>query len=79
MREYGWCILQPKWHDCILKTTPLSDKNSLMVILLHNPDLVVSQKAICERIHLLAAYALKNFICKRGREWIVYACIIQLP
>ena len=77
--EYSRCILQPKWHDGILETSPLGEKRSLMVILLHNLDLVVSQKGIREIIHLLTTYAFKNFIWKRGREWIMHACIIQLP
>ena len=79
VREYNWCILQPKRHDCILKTSPLSDKHSLITILLRNMDLVVSQEAIPERIHLLAAYVFKKFIYKRGQEWIMYTCIIQFP
>ena len=76
--EYSGCILQPKWPDSILETTPLSEKHNLMAIFLRNPDLVVSRKAICEGIYLLAAYTFQDFICKRGQEWIVYTCIIQL-
>ena len=66
--EYNGCILHLKWHDSILETAPLGDKSSLMSILLHNPDLVVSREAIHERIHFLAAYAFKNFVYKMGRE-----------
>ena len=76
--EYNGCILKPKWHDSILETAPLSDKCSLMAILLRNPDLVVSRKAICEGIYLVAAYTFQDFIYKRGQEWIMYTCIIQL-
>ena len=79
MREYSGCILQPKWHDGILEMAPLNDDYSLMVILLCNLDLVVSQKAICEGIYLLATYAFQDFICKRGQERIMYTCIIQIP
>ena len=76
--EYNGCILQHKWHDGILETDPLGDKCSLMVIHLCNSDLVVSWKAICEGIYLLAAYAFQDFIYKRSREWIVHTRIIQL-
>ena len=77
MWEYIGCILQPKWNDSILETTPFGDKRSLMAIVLRNMDLVVSRKDICEGIYLLATYTFQDFICKRGQEWIMDTCIIQ--
>ena len=47
-----------------------------MAIVLRNLDLVVSRKANHERIHLLDAYAFKNFISKMGQEQIVHVGMI---
>ena len=76
--KYCVCILQPKRHDCILKTTPFNDKHGLMTILLCNSDLVVPRKAICKGIHILIAYSFKDLICKMSRERIMHSCIVQI-
>ena len=73
-RKDCWRILQPKRRDCILKTTPFSEKHGIMVILLCNSDPVVSQKAIFEEIQLLTTYSFKDLICKWSQERIMHAC-----
>jgi hypothetical protein len=64
-------ILQSKWKDCILITPPLSDKNVLVSIILHNPYMMVPPESIFERIHFLESYVLQYLI----HEWC-WECIM---
>ena len=79
LRKYCSLILQPKGHDCILKTTPFSNKCGLMPIFLCDSDLVIPRKSI-HGVHLLTAYPFKD--CYSGfhhTRWITHCMAFPCP
>lgn len=73
----GRSILQTKRHHCVLGRAPFCSKCCLMSIFWRNYDLMVTRKAICERIDLLSSYIVQYFVCKWCREGVMQTCIIQ--
>lgn len=57
-RKNHWCILQPKRHYGVLKTSLFIHKGHLASILKNNFDLMVPIEPISERLFFLATYII---------------------
>lgn len=74
-----WCILQPKRHYGVIKTSPFSHKGHLASILKRNFDLMVPGEPISDKVCFLATYIIQNLVSEWGRERITHTSIIQFP
>ena len=58
----GSCILQPKWHNPVSVSTPLSNERSLLHILWSHQNLIIPRKSIHEGLHQMPCSAINQHI-----------------
>ena len=77
--KYNRCILESKWHQCVLETTLLHHKCGLVSIFLRNSNLMKIIESISKIIVFLAPDTLQYFIFKWCQKWVMQGCVNQIP
>ena len=74
----GFSVLEPKWHDFVAVQPLRCDKYGFLFIWLEHRNLMVSEKCIYERKHLVSGSGVDNLIYLRQRETILWVNVVQI-